>query len=230
MESLDLDALVAWVKETDRPETKGQLLIPSVDKPSFGPNVPIIGAIELAEHASGLVAPILDEDVPADLVTGFASWRVLSGDEISLPAIKEVVARNPWLSMVVGIAKLNRSLEARNPLDPELRERLLSGWTPDQIRAHVAAMLDDEGYAFTSPQVLLATLKLAIAYGGAEKDGVNSTGLGPLILAVADHIGSPVEGPGPTFELELARCAIFFSRRHFVRLWGRADLLWHDLA
>jgi hypothetical protein len=230
VEDEELDRLVRWIRETDREETQGSLLVPGLgpDQVAFGPNIPILGARQAHTLRSGLIVPRTRGPQTGDLFGAFATAEDILGRPTSWDELIEAVALCDFEPLIGKLLTLNAFLEHRGVTDRDFSRELATGGVPPQVVPTLRPLIESGERVFTSPQVILTLAKLVLSHSNGSEDILIQL-LGPLILGTADHVGGKVGSEDEDWPLELTRYGWFhFRDRHSV-LWGRFQRLWREV-
>jgi hypothetical protein len=227
----ELDRLVEWLKRTDRAESADTLLHPrlSPNQPVFGPNIPVLGVLRFEERASGLLVPLGGERGPGDLYGAFATASDLLGDPVPLDELIEQLAELRLEDVAHRLLTLNAFLEEKGIANKRLNDQLVEACCPTFTAAKLRPLVDSEERFFTTPQVVMTLLKLALRFCPDVGQDLKLERLGPLLLATADHVGGQVTVEDEQWALELARYGWFYSRDRQALLWGRFQRLWREI-
>lgn len=229
MSDEDLERLVDWLRATDRPETAGDLIVPrlSRDQPAFAPNVPMIGSSVFEVATSGLYVPVRAETQPMDLIGSYATAEDVLGSPTSVADLIAQVKELCLTSLIGKLTPLVAMLEQRGIANKKLSQELL-GLCPPSIEATLRPMIDSGERIFTSTQVVLTLIKLALKFAKEGDDDVDAQRLGPLVLGTADQVGK-VRAGDPDWHLELARYGWFYAQPQHGHLMGRLQRLWIEV-
>jgi hypothetical protein len=120
MDPDELDRLVRWIRDTDRPETEGHLSLPGqvADRPAFGPNIPVVGAYATEVRDSGLViARSLDNKAP-DIWGAFATAEDVLGGARPIGELAAALRECEFQDILHKLVTLNAFLTDKNVKRP----------------------------------------------------------------------------------------------------------------
>jgi hypothetical protein len=225
----ELDRLIRWIRETDRPELGQSLSVPTLPagQLAFGPNIPVIGMRQFQQLPSGLIVPEVSERRLDKLFGGFAMTSDFLGEPVPLAELVDALTSLNVEPLIGNLLAMNAILEQRG-ISPALSEELLLACCPPPVVTKLRPLIHSRERAFTSPQVLLTLTKLVLA-ASRGTDDLELTRIGPLILTVADHVGGDVQHEDEDWALELTRYGWFNFRDRQQLLWGRFQRLWREV-
>lgn len=217
-----LDEFARWAEATRSTESGAGLLAPGGDSGEFGS--------DFQKLSSGIWVPPSDEKVPADLMASYLTASDLGLEPATMPQVESMFARLPQFITVVSLAHVSCLMELRQSTNTELQADFLEHCCPQPLAELAEPRLTAPNVGFSSPQVALAAIELALTNcRDVEEDG-STLSVGPLLMAVGDHMVQKGERSREATDLEITRYGIFFAPRYVRSLPGRYDRMWREIA
>lgn len=223
----ELDQLVEWVLRQDRPEIADALWRPTnFAGPVAAPGVPLLSHPFQFDRERRLYLTPQPARAPLDLMGVYSTASEHNGGLVyPLDEIIDVLRTTPR-SALVRLCSARRRYHRSTTAS--YRRRSSRPFAPHQWKDGLIAALAQPERVFTSPQISIALLGLALYHCREGDEEIEPVVAGPLLLALADHIGGRPSGMNAT--LMLARLGVMYRTRNPQSAWGRYERLFREIA
>lgn len=162
---------------------------------------------------------------PADAYGFYLTAGLGVSPAMTLRSIDAALSRLPLRPTVKALSQLCRLAQHSQRMDPALQSSIARRLLPPRSAANAVRILAGGKSAVLMPQVVVNLAIRALAFCDDNSRSADSTEmdrtLGPLLMALGDHLGSPREH-ADSFTIELLRLSLLADIN--------ADSIWVELA